>query len=66
MRCKYNQILFGASDLEEFFQLAVVQLAVVQLFSCSVGSWQLGGMRYAECVMLNVECGILKFEILKY
>jgi hypothetical protein len=33
MRCKYNQILFGASDLGEFFQLAVVQLAVVQLFS---------------------------------
>ena len=31
MRCKYNQILFGASDLGEFFQLAVVQLAVVQL-----------------------------------
>ena len=31
MRCKYNQILFGASDLGEFFQLAVVQLTVVQL-----------------------------------
>ena len=48
MRCKYNQILFGASDLGEFFQLTVVQLAVVQLavvqlfslelFSCSVES----------------------------
>ena len=33
MRCKYNQILFGASDLGEFFQLAVVQLFSWLLFS---------------------------------
>ena len=38
MRCKYNQILFGASDLGEFFQLAVVQF--------SVFSWQLAVVQF--------------------
>ena len=46
MRCKYNQILFGASDLGEFFQLAVVQLAVVQLAVVQLAVVQLFSLEF--------------------